>query len=59
MIIHDNILYNRTYNLVEGQYNLVDNQYKQKPELLYTFTIIKSYAYFLNLEATNLALLKT
>ena len=41
------------------QFNLVDNQYQQKSELLYTFTSNKSYAYLLNVEASNLVFLKT
>ena len=41
------------------QCNLVDNQYQQKPELLYTFTPNKSYAYLLNVEPSNLVFLKT
>ena len=36
------------------QCNLVCNQYQQKSEVLYTFTPNKSYAYLLNVEATNL-----
>ena len=31
--------------LVLVQYNLVDNQYDQKPEVLYTFTPNKCFAY--------------
>ena len=45
--------------LVLVQCNLVDNQYQQKPEVLYTFTANKSYAYLLNIEPNNLVLLKT
>ena len=41
------------------QYNLVDNQYQPKSEVLYTFTLTKSYAYLLNFEASNLVFLKT
>ena len=41
------------------QYNLVDNQYQQKSEVLYTFTPNKSCAYLLNVEPSNLVLLKT
>ena len=41
------------------QCNLVDNQYQQKSEVLYTFTPNKSYAYFLNVEQSNLVFLKT
>ena len=39
------------------QCNLV--QYQQKSEVLYTFTPIKSYAYLLNVESSNLVFLKT
>ena len=39
--------------------NLVDNQYQQNSEVLYTFTPNKSYAYFLNVEISNLVFLKT
>ena len=48
--------------VVEGvlfQCNLVDNQYQQKSEVLYIFTPNKSYAYFLNVEPSNLVFLKT
>ena len=41
------------------QCNLVDNQYQQKSEVLYIFTPNKSYAYFLNVEPSNLVFLKT
>ena len=41
------------------QCNLVDNQYQQKSEVLYTFTPNKSCAYLLNVEPSNLVLLKT
>ena len=41
------------------QCNLVDNQYQQKSEVLYIFTLNKSYAYFLNVEPSNLVFLKT
>ena len=39
--------------------NLVDNQYKQKSEVLYFFTHNKCYAYLLNVEPSNILLLKT
>ena len=45
--------------IVLVQYNLVDNQYQQKSEVLYTLTPNKFYAYLLNVEPSNLALLKT
>ena len=41
------------------QYNLLDNQYQQKFEVLYTFTLNKSYSYLLNVEPSNLIFLKT
>ena len=41
------------------QCNLVDNQYQQTSEVLYTFMANKFYAYFLNVELSNLVLLKT
>ena len=40
------------------QSNLVDNQYQQKSEVLYTFMPSKSYASLLNVEQSNLVLLK-
>ena len=39
--------------------NLVHNQYQKKSEILYTFTSNKFYAYLLNVEASNIVLLKT
>ena len=45
--------------VVTAQYHLVDNQYQQNSEILYTFTLIKSYAYWLNVEPSNLLSLKT
>ena len=41
------------------QCNLVDNQYKQKSEVLHTFTPNKSYVYQLNVEPSNFVFLKT
>ena len=41
------------------QCDLVDNQYQQTSEVLYTFMPNKSYAYLLNVELSNLVLLKT
>ena len=35
-------------------WNLVDNQCQQKFEVLYTFTLNKTYGYLLNLEPNNL-----
>ena len=40
------------------QCNLVDNQYEHKPEVLYTFTLNKFYAYLLSVEPSNLVFLK-
>ena len=40
------------------QCNLVENQYQQKPEVIYTFTSNKSYAYLLNNERSNFVFLK-
>ena len=45
--------------IVLVQCNLVDNQYQQKSEALYNFMTNKSYAYFLNVEPSNLVFLKT
>ena len=36
------------------QYSLADNQYRQKSEVLYTFTPNKSCDYLLNVEPNNL-----
>ena len=41
------------------QINLVDNQQQQKSEVLYTFTTNKPCSYLLNVEPSNLVLLKT
>ena len=57
-----NIEYVSSLEVVEillVQCNLIDNQYQQKSEVLYTFTGNKFYAYLLNVEASNLALLNT
>ena len=45
--------------MVLVHYNFVDNQYQQKSEVLYTFTLNKSYAYLLNVPPSNLVFLKT
>ena len=45
--------------VVLAQCNLVANEYQQKSEVLYTFTPNKSYAYLLNIEASNSVFLKT
>ena len=39
--------------------NLVHNQYQQKSEVFDTFMPNKSYVYLLNIEPSNLVLLKT
>ena len=49
----------RRFELVLVQCNLVDNQYQQTSEVLYTFTLNKTYAYLLNVEPSNLVFLKT
>ena len=41
------------------QCNLIHNHYQQNPEVLYTFTPNKSYAYLLNIEPSNLMFFKT
>ena len=37
----------------------MENQFQYKFEILYTFTPNKSYAFFLNVEPSNLVFLKT
>ena len=44
---------------VLAQCNLIDNQFQQKLEALYSFMPNKSYAYLLNIEASNLVFLRT
>ena len=41
------------------QCNLIHNHYQENPEVLYTFTPNKSYAYLLNIEPSNLMFFKT
>ena len=41
------------------QYDLVHSKYKQKSEVLYTFTPYISYAYLLNFEPGKLVFFKT
>ena len=41
------------------QFDLVYIQYRQKSEVLYTFTPNRSYIYLLNVEPSNLLFLKT
>ena len=41
------------------QCNFVDNQYQRKSKALYTFVHNKSYVHLLNVELSNLVLLKT
>ena len=48
----------KTYQVVLVQYNLIDNQYQQSSEVLYTFMPNKSYIYLLNIQPSNLVLLK-
>ena len=51
-----------SFEVVEAvlfQCNLVGSQYQEKPEVLYTFTPNKSYAYLLHVEANNLVFWKT
>ena len=54
----ENISSLEVVEVVLVQFNLVDNQYQQKSEVLYTFAPNKSYAYFLNIEPSNLVFLK-
>ena len=44
---------------VLAQCNLIDNQCQQKLWALYSFMPNKSYAYLLNIEASNLVFLRT
>ena len=46
----ENIPSLQVVEVVLVQCNLVDNQYQQKSEVLYTFTLNKSYTYLLNVE---------
>ena len=55
----ENVLFLEVVEVVLVQSNLVDSQYQQKSKVLYTFTPNKSYAYLLNVEPSNLVLLKT
>ena len=50
----ENIPILEVVEVVLVQCHLVDNQYQQKPEVLYTFIPLKSYAYLLNVEPSNL-----
>ena len=50
----ENVTSLKVVEVVLVQCNLVDNEYQQKPELLYTFTPNKSYAYLLNVKPSNL-----
>ena len=45
--------------IVFTQWMLVDDHYQQKFEVLYTFTLNKSYGYLLSVERNNLWFLKT
>ena len=42
--------------VVLAQCNLLDNQYQEKSEVLYIFTLSKSYACLLNVEPSNLVI---
>ena len=55
----ENVSYIEVVEIVLVEYNLVDDHYQQKSEVLYTFTLNKSYAYVLNVEPSNVVLLKT
>ena len=43
----------RVVEIVPVLYNLVDDQYQQKSEVLYSFTLNKSYAYLLYVEPSS------
>ena len=49
----------KVVEVVLVQCNLGDNQYKQKSDVLQTFTPNQCYAYLLNVEPGNLVFLKT
>ena len=56
----ENVLSLEVVEVVLVQWNLVDNHYRQKFEVLHTFTpMLRSYAYLLNVEPSNLGFLKT
>ena len=55
----ENVPFLEVAEVVLVQSNLVDNQYQQKSKVLYTFTPNRPYAYLLNVEPSNLVLLKT
>ena len=54
----ENVASLEVVEVVLVQCSLVDNQYQQKSEVLYTFMPNKSYGYLLNVEPSNLVLLK-
>ena len=56
---HENAPSFEVVEVVLFQCNLVGSQYQEKPEVLYTFTPNKSYAYLLHVEANNLVFWKT
>ena len=56
---HENAPSFEVVEVVLFQCNLVGSQYQQKPEVLYTFTPNKSYAYLLNVAANNSVFWKT
>ena len=49
----------QSHEVVLVQCNLVDDRYQQKSKVLYSFTSNKLYASLLNVEPSNLVLLKT
>ena len=49
----ENVLSVRVVEIVPVQYNLVNDQYQQKSEVLYSFTLNKSYAYLLHVEPSS------
>ena len=51
--------FGRTRKVVLVQWDLLDNQNQQQTGLLYTFTPNKCYAYWINIEPSDLVFLKT
>ena len=52
----ENVLSLEAVEVVLAQWNLVDNQSQQKSKVLYNFIFIKSHAYLLNVEPSNVVL---
>ena len=50
----ENVASLEVVDVMSDQCNLVDSQCQQKSEALYTFTPNKFYAYWLNVEPSNL-----